>query len=266
MCAEVVLLDAPHPNVARITLNRPDEQNAWTYELEAGLFAALDTTMADPSIRVVVLTGAGDGFCRAASVKLLEKRTDGRMKPPLRRRKLTELTTLPKPIIAAINGPAAGIGLALALCCDVRFAAESASLTTLFARLGLAAEHSMAWLLTRTVGRGRAADLLLSGRVVDGRTAAAIGLVEFVVPDAQLMEDALSYAHDLATTGSPRSWAMMKRQLDAATASTLAGASTLASELTEQALGHPDARAGVMAYLMGGSASFTAMPDPSVPA
>jgi len=142
------------PYIVQLTLNRPHQLNAWTLPLEAALFAALDDAMSDPVARVVVITGAGSGFCAGASMDML----GGAARPAaqVRRRRLCELAEFPKPIIAAVNGAAAGLGIALALWCDVRICANDAKLTAAFSRLGLVAEHGTAWLLPRLVGRARA--------------------------------------------------------------------------------------------------------------
>ena len=121
--------------------------------------------------------------------------------------------TVPKPIIAAINGPCAGIGLVQALMCDLRFVAEDAKLTTAFARRGLVAEHGISWILPRLLGPARALDLLLSGRVILGEEAVAMGLANRSMATAEVLEQALAYAHELAVQCSPASMATMKRQV-----------------------------------------------------
>src|ERR1700722_15554851 len=171
------IIDTSETGIATLMLNRPDELNAWTYPLEARFFAALDAAAADPAIRVVVVTGAGRGFCAGASMRLLGDGDRSERPDRATRRRLCELAEFPKPVIAAINGPAAGLGFALAVSCDIRFAAADAKLTTSFARLGLIAEHGVAWLLPRLVGGAAARDLLLSGRTVTGAEAASMGLV-----------------------------------------------------------------------------------------
>jgi enoyl-CoA hydratase/carnithine racemase len=243
MTTLTVLSEDAGDGVRLLTLNRPAELNAWTYDLEAELFSALDSAAAATEVRVVVLTGAGRGFCAGGSMELLRRGGANSGPADATRRWPTELVAYPKPVVAALNGATAGIGLALAAACDVRFAATTAKLTTAFARRGLIAEHGTAWLLPRLVGRGHATELLLSGRVITGEEAERIGLVLRAVPPDAVLDTALEYARELSTTGCPASWATMKRQvmeaestsLDAATASAVAlmRASHLTDDFTE---------------------------------
>jgi enoyl-CoA hydratase/carnithine racemase len=233
--------------ILQLTLNRPEELNAWTYDLEAAFFAALDAGAADPAVRAVVITGAGRGFCAGASMSLLGGSSPKRPDRSVRRR-LTELTIYPKPVIAAINGPAAGIGFALAISCDIRIAARDAVLTTSFARLGLVAEHGVAWLLPRLVGRARAIDLLLSARPVRGGEAEAIGLTNRSVPEGEALQGAREYASMLIGRGAPSSWAVIKRQLLEADQQSLSTAYEQAADLMDTALASADHREGVAAF------------------
>ncbi|MER6176945.1 enoyl-CoA hydratase-related protein [Streptosporangium sp. NPDC001681] len=234
--------------IAQLILNRPNELNAWTYSLESAFFAALDAAAVDPAVRVVVVTGAGRGFCAGASFSLLGNGSATERPDRARRRRLCELTEFAKPVIAAINGPAAGLGLALALSCDVRFAAAEAKLTTSFARLGLVAEHGVSWLLPRVVGFARANDLLLSGRTLTGTEAAEMGLVNRSVESGACLEEAMAYARMLVATGSPASWATIKRQLLNADRQTLSVAYEEAMILMEPALASADHKEGVRAF------------------
>ena len=244
-----VVVNRDEPAIAQLILNRPTELNAWTYTLEAALFDALDVAASDPAVRAVVITGAGRAFCAGASMSLLGDSGAAVARPDrATRRRLTEITTFPKPVIAAINGPAAGIGFALAISCDVRFASETAKLTTSFARLGLVAEHGVDWLLPRLVGWTHATDLLLSGRIISGSEAEKMGLVASTVSDGSVRERALEYAREMASTGSPSSWAAIKRQLQEADRSTLNEAYNNASDLMEIALASADHREGVRAF------------------
>src|SRR5882762_9627808 len=202
--------------VALLTLNRPQRLNAWTTEMEHAYFGLLDECAASEEVRVIVVTGAGRGFCAGADMQGLQELSDGnasRERGGEARRPQTLPLSVPKPIIAAINGPCAGIGLVQALMCDIRFAAVGAKLTTAFARRGLVAEHGISWLLPRLVGPARALDLLLSARVILGAEAAQLGLVNRALPSKGLLEGALAYAHDLAANCSPASMATMKRQI-----------------------------------------------------
>jgi enoyl-CoA hydratase/carnithine racemase len=245
--SEVLLVERDGSGILQLTLNRPAELNAWTYELEAALFAALDSAAADPSVRVVVITGAGRGFCAGASMSLLGSVPAARPERLVRRR-LCELATFPKPIVAAINGAAAGIGFALAISCDIRFCSENSILTTSFAKIGLVAEHGVAWLLPRLVGRTHALDLLLSARRVHGVEAETMGLVNRCVPDGQALSAARDYAETLVSSGAPTSWATTKRQLLEAEMLTLQAAYDQAADLMDSALVSADHREGVQAF------------------
>lgn len=234
--------------VATVTLNRPEHLNAWTWRMALEVRHSIAAYDARDDVRVIVVTGAGRAFCAGASMRLLGD-GDRSLRPDrARRRRLCELVEYPKPVIAAVNGPAAGIGLALAVSCDIRFAAAEAKLTTSFARLGLVAEHGLAWLLPRLVGDAHARDLLLSGRTVTGAEAASMGLVNRAVTGPGTLAEALAYARELAQTGCPASWAAIKRQLLAADELTLPAAYEQAADLMESALLSADHREGVLAF------------------
>lgn len=201
--------------VAILTLNRPERLNAWTAEMETRYFGLLEDFATSPEVRVIVVTGAGRGFCAGADMQDLQALGDGEVPDgaSVQRRPQTFPLTIPKPIIAAINGPCAGIGLVQALMTDIRFAAAGAKLTTAFARRGLVAEHGISWILPRLVGPAGALDLLLSGRVVLAEEAAALGLVNRVFEPDALLEETLAYARDIAANCSPASMATMKSQV-----------------------------------------------------
>jgi enoyl-CoA hydratase/carnithine racemase len=249
--SEVVLKEVTG-GVATITLNRPERLNAWTQELERDYFAALGQCAAAQAVRVIVVTGAGRGFCAGADMQELQSLGEDGVSEDQRNGARTPQTyplTVPKPIVAAINGPCAGIGLVQALMCDVRFAAEDAKLTTAFARRGLVAEHGISWVLPRLVGPARALDLLLSGRVVLGREAAAMGLVNAAMARETVVEQALAYARDLAVNCSPASMATMKRQVYAALEQPLPDALAEADRLMLASFGAPDFAEGVTSFL-----------------
>lgn len=201
--------------VAIITLNRPDRLNAWNGPLGTGYFESLDRAAVDPDVRVIVVTGAGKGFCAGADMDVLQGigNGSGNADSAAEGRPHTHAMTIPKPVIAAVNGAAAGLGLVHALACDLRFAAAGAKLTTSFARRGLIAEHGLSWTLPRLVGQAVALDLLLSGRVVLAEEALAMGLVNRVIAPEELMSETLAYARELATNCSPASMAVMKTQV-----------------------------------------------------
>lgn len=200
--------------VATITLNRPDRLNAWNRAMAAGFHDAVTRARDDPEVRAVILTGAGRGFCSGADFDLLEAAAGndhfGEQNDPVLPTTLIEIS---KPTIAAMNGPAAGFGLILALSCDVRFAAAGAKFTAVFPRLGLIAEYGMGWLLPRLVGTAAALDLLLSGRVILAEEAERIGLINRVLEPDVLPRHALEYARDLAANCSPAAMRTIKRQI-----------------------------------------------------
>lgn len=238
--------------VALLTLNRPDRLNAWTAEMEHAYFAMLEECAREEEIRAIVVTGAGRGFCAGADMKELQAIGDGSLEATAEaheRRAQTFPLSIPKPIVAAINGACAGIGLVQALMCDVRFAAGGAKLTTAFARRGLVAEHGISWMLPRLIGPARALDLLLSGRVVLAEEAQALGLVNRVSAPENLLEETLDYARELASKCSPASMASMKRQVYADLERGLPEALAGADRLMLESFTAPDFVEGVTSFL-----------------
>ncbi len=200
--------------VATITLNRPERMNAWTWPMHSTFFELVDRADDDPEVRAVVITGSGRGFCPGMDMEFLAE-TSKAAGEVVARRPLTDLGALRKPVVAAINGACAGIGLVVALLSDVRFVASGVRMTTSFTRRGLPAEFGAAWLLPRLVGVGNAMDLLLSGRVIDAQEALDLGLVNRVYPAEELFPAALAYAQDLAENCSPVAMAAIKAQVAA---------------------------------------------------
>ena len=238
--------------VALLTLNRPDRLNAWTAEMEHTYFDMLEECASSAEVRVVVVTGAGRGFCAGADMKDLQAIGEGSVEASAlarERRPQSFPLSIPKPIVAAINGACAGIGLVQALMCDVRFAAEGAKLTTAFARRGLVAEHGISWILPRLVGPARALDLLLSGRVVLAREALQLGLVNRVLAPDELLEQTLGYARELAVSCSPASMASMKRQVYADLERGRSDAVAEADRLMLESFAAPDFVEGVTSFL-----------------
>jgi enoyl-CoA hydratase/carnithine racemase len=205
-------------------------------------------------VRAVVVTGAGRVFCAGADMEDLSQLGTvdpdaiARAQAQARKRPRERPLAFRKPLIAAVNGPVAGLGLVEALYCDLRFTTPVAKFTTAFARRGLVAEYGIAWLLPRLVGQSRALDLLLSGRVILGAEALAIGLADRVVPAEDLLPATLAYAADLAENCSPQSMALMKSQVFQAQDSDLPTAIALADKLMEESFRHPDAAEGVHSY------------------
>jgi enoyl-CoA hydratase/carnithine racemase len=238
--------------VALLTLNRPDRLNAWTPEMGRTYFDLLEDCAARDDVRVIVVTGAGRGFCAGADMDNLQSLgTNGAEAEAEARDERPQAfpLTIPKPIIAAVNGGCAGIGLVLALMCDIRFAADGAKLTTAFSRRGLVAEYGIAWILPRLVGPARALDLLFSGRVVLGDEAAALGLVNRSLPADRLLDETLAYARDLAVNASPSSMAAMKAQVYADLERPLAKALEEADRRMLASFSAPDFREGVASFI-----------------
>jgi enoyl-CoA hydratase/carnithine racemase len=255
---EPAVLAEHRDTVLLLTLNRPETYNAWGKEMEAQYFDHLDTAEADPDVRAIVLTGAGRGFCAGAEMAQLDALASSDRPLELDRGRPTGYALqVRKPIVAAINGGCAAVGLMQALLCDVRFVAAEAKITTAFARRGLIAEYGMAWLLERTVGRGRALDLLISGRTILGEEAAAIGLAEFVLPRAELLDGALAYAEEIARHCSPRAIATIKAQAWKDLDRPFQEAAAEADELAIDSVTWPD--------LAEGAASFTERRAPAFP-
>lgn len=249
-------------DVAVLTLNRPDRLNAWTREMEGAYFQALDECARSADVRVIVVTGAGRGFCAGADMDGLQALGDNPESVdalPRDRRPQTFPRSIPKPVVAAINGACAGIGLVQALMCDIRFAAEDAKLTTAFARRGLVAEHGIAWILPRLIGSARALDLLLSGRVVLGEEAATLGLVNRAVARESLLEETIAYARELAVNCSPTSMATMKRQVYDDLERGLADALAAADRLMVESFAASDFSEGVASFVQRREPRFAAL-------
>jgi enoyl-CoA hydratase/carnithine racemase len=248
--------------IATITLHRPERLNAWTGRMHTEYRALLARAADDPSVRVIVVTGSGRGFCVGADTKALEGHVErggydaglgdelampGYGVRPEFDADFAYHFGIPKPIIAAINGPAAGVGLVLACYCDLRFAATGVKLTTSHGRLGLPAEYGLSWLLPRLIGLTRAADLLLSSRVVLSDEAAQLGLVNRVIAPADLMPATYAYARQLATEVAPSSLASTKVQLYLDLHGDVASSVRAASERMGQMMRGADFAEGVAA-------------------
>ena len=239
--------------VALITLNRPERLNAWTGRMQHEYAWALRAADADPAVRVAVVTGAGRGFCAGADLKGLDSMAQaGEYDSGVREEQAPFSHHLPLslsiPVIAAVNGPAAGVGFVLMCFTDLRFAATGVKLTTSFARLGLPAEHGVSWVLPRIVGTTAAADLLLSARIVMSEEAAEIGLVNKVLPIEELLPFTLDYAQKMAAELSPASLATIKRQLWTDQWRDIEEATAEAVQLMEDMVRQPDFAEGVAAF------------------
>ncbi|MBI3213065.1 MAG: enoyl-CoA hydratase [Mycobacterium sp.] len=251
-----VLYEVRDSGVAVLTFNRPERMNAWGGELAAGFYAGIAAAEADPDVRVIVITGRGRAFCAGAdmgglstiSTVTVESANQTDVSALVAGKHPYFLTQLDKPVVAAINGSIAGMGLSQALMADVRFAAAGAKFTTSFARRGLIAEYGISWILPRLIGWGAATDLLLSGRTFFAEEAAALGLVKEVVPAEQLMERTLAYAEEMAANCAPSSLAVMKRQLYADAGLPLVETSAKAERLMHDSMQRPDFIEGITAF------------------
>jgi enoyl-CoA hydratase/carnithine racemase len=232
MSADEILYDVSD-RIATITMNRPDRLNAYTPSMGEQMRAAMRRAADDPGVRVIVLTGAGKGFCAGADMNNLNTissrgRSQGEggnaaeaaagapfdpNSSPDFQTQHSYFPAVPKPVLAAINGACAGLGMVYALYCDMRFASREARFTTAFARRGLIAEHGISWTLARVAGHAAALDLLMSARKFDADEALKLGVVDRVLPGEQLMDAVRAYAADLAANVSPRSMGVIKRQL-----------------------------------------------------
>ena len=236
--------------VALITLNRPERLNAWNAVLARGYFDSLDRATADPQVGAIVVTGAGRGFCAGADMDVLQGIEAGGGDGGERdTRDATYALSIPKPVIAAVNGACAGLGLVHAVACDVRFAAAGAKFTTAFSRRGLIAEHGISWTLPRLVGQANALDLLMSGRVVLAEEAKELGLVSRVYPVDELLDATLAYAEDLATNAAPISMAVIKRQVYDHPLLPLGEAMEASNGLMRASLKRSDFKEGVSSFL-----------------
>src|SRR5262245_24791367 len=259
--------------IGTVTLNRSDKLNAFTRQMGRELRQAMDEAARDDALRVIVLTGAGRGFCAGADVGLLSGSsdagaipddTDDTAQPPMDtavradfRGPYAYFPIIPKPIVAALNGATAGLGLVIALYCDVRLASEAAVFTTAFPRRGLIAEHGISWMLPRLIGLPNALDLMLSARKFDARDALRLGLVSQVTPAPELMDTVRAYARELADHVSPRSMRVMKRQLWEAQFQTLAEATSIAEEEMRRSFTSEDFREGIGHFVEKRAPRFT---------
>jgi enoyl-CoA hydratase/carnithine racemase len=268
-----ILYDVDDP-VATITLNRPEALNAWTDTMAGEVRDALGQAEHDPAVVGIMLTGAGRGFCAGADMKrlsvlsgaggggdgetVLSEGTSLERSTPMPgdeswgedlRGSYTYLMSVPKPIVAAINGPVAGMGVPIALACDLRFMNDATVLTTSFAQRGLVAEWGLSWLLARLVGPANALDLLYSARRVDGAEAARMGLVNRALPAEEVLPAAQDYVRELARTSSPTSMAIMKRQVYTELHAGLGAAERNAVKLMRESFDRPDFGEGVASYL-----------------
>ncbi|MET0250071.1 MAG: enoyl-CoA hydratase-related protein [Sphingobium sp.] len=263
--------------VGTIMLDRPDRLNALDLPMHEALEEAVAAAFRADDARVILLAGEGRGFCVGADLGLLDSlvarrgadyhmsrpgqvpaRFAGLDGPAEAMNAYSFPLALPKPVIAAINGPCVGVGLVLAASCDLRFMSEDAFLSAAFPSLGLSAEWGLPWLLTRIAGLGAASDILMSGRRVNAHDALRIGLATRVVPPDALLAEALDYARAIAAGAAPRALSLIKRQLQAAATQSFAQATTKDYDLLLESLAYPDFAEGVAALRETRPARFSA--------
>ena len=221
-----VLIEANSGGVATLTLNRPDRLNALSAAITDALLEALPRLAADPAVGAIVLTGAGRAFCAGGDVKRMaeEKVARSTDEDVAQLRAKMEISRLlhdiPKPTIAMVNGAAAGAGMAMALACDVRIAGQSARFVTAFAKVGFSGDFGGSWFLSRLVGSGKARELYFTAEPLDAAQALALGVVNRVVPDAELADVTMDFARKLAN-GPRVALGKMKQNFNAAENGTL---------------------------------------------
>jgi enoyl-CoA hydratase/carnithine racemase len=277
---EQIVYEVDDP-VATITLNRPQALNAFTNTMAKELRDAVGRAERDRSVVGIVLTGAGRGFSAGADINWLSGARTAANDPedfealpfadhgPMPgdsscadlRGTYTYLLSVRKPIIAAVNGPVAGMSVPIALACDIRFMNEDAILSTPFARFGLVAEWGASWLLGRLVGPAHALDLLYSGRQVTGTEAAQMGLVNRALPAADVLPAAQEYVKEIALHCSPLSMAVIKQQVYAELHAGLGAAERDAIELMKASLESADHAEGVLAYQQRREPKFERLGD-----
>ena len=268
------LLARLEDGVGVITLNRPEARNALSDSLTPALRRAIALFGRLDAVGAVLLTGAGRAFCAGGDVKAMAApsgaapRAFGDAAADLQRRQRTltgALAALRKPTIAALPGPAAGAGLAIALACDIRFAARSAFVSTGYARVALTGDYGINWLLTRLVGTGRARELMFTAARVDAETCERIGLVNRVVDDDALMDEAMAFARGLAA-GPREALAGIKDNLDRALDADFPAALDAEAETLVRAARAPDHREAARAFVEKRPPRFARPPAAAAPA
>ncbi|MCD9199867.1 enoyl-CoA hydratase-related protein [Aeromicrobium wangtongii] len=253
--------------VAVLTLNRPERKNAWTVGMQGDYYGALAAAAGDPDVRAIVVTGAGGAFCPGADTRALTTYTEtGTTNPLAEQIEQPEWfpSTIAKPMIAAIQGPCAGIGLVQALMCDIRVAAADARLSTAFARRGLPAMHGGEWLLERIAGAAVAHELLLTGRTFDGTEAQRLGVVHETAADP--LARATQIARDMATDCSPASMAHIKQRLWTSRERSLEQTVVEVDAVLDGFLASEDFREGVTSFQERRSPQFRGLSHPTGPA
>ncbi len=259
---------------AVITLNRPETLNALTNNMMEELKHALAKAEEDESVVGIILTGEGRGFCSGMDMNALDATASGKnLSDGVERKKLTAdpgdksmgtdfeiaftyIMSIRKPIIVAVNGACAGLGMSIALLCDMRFASENAKFITAFSQRGLVAEHGQSWILPRLIGPARALDLFWSSRRLTAEEAKDFGLVERIFPHDELLDRTKAYIQELADKCSPVSMMVMKQQVYRHMNMSLGEAMLETNKLMAESLGRSDFKEGVKSFMEKRSPEF----------
>ena len=261
MTAPTVLIDI-FEGIATLTLNRPDRGNAWNQAMSRDYVAALQNAARSADVRAIVLTGAGKAFCTGGDSEVLGGVAEKGGVDEGDRAHTGGLTDhlialrVGKPVIGAINGACFGIGMQQALCCDMRIGSHEAKFSTAFARRGVIGEMGITWLLPRLVGTGHALDLLLSARLVRAPEAERMGLLNRIVPPADLMDEARTIAREMATKCAPSSMKAIKAQVWSDLDRDLRGSYNRASDLMDASFSSAAFKEGVASWQEGRDPDF----------
>jgi len=248
MAYEQILVDVKD-QIATLTLNRPERMNAWTAVMALELSTALRACNEDDGVRAIVLTGAGRAFCAGADLGGRGDTFGGRERRAAPERPNLQPWQLDKPVIAAINGHAVGVGLTYPMMCDMRIVAEDAKLQFAFTRRGIMPELASHLIVARVAGFSNAADLLMSGRLIRGREAAELGLASAALPAEDVLPAALEKARDIAVNTAPVSVAITKRLLWEGITSSVPELLKRENKLFAWLGNQPDAQEGVLSFL-----------------
>ncbi len=248
-------------SVFMITLNRPEKLNAFTGTMREDLLAALEASESEPATRVVVLTGSGRAFCAGGDIDFMKRLRENDDREGLQGllaaggRIVTAIRELPHPVIASVNGVAAGAGCNLALACDIRIASDRAQFSESFVRIGLHPDWGGTWMLPRLVGPSRAMELLMTGRMVDAEEALRVGLIDRLVPAGELEVQTMELARSIAA-GPPVAIRGIKRAVHQSAANTLERQLALEAANQGEAFASEDAVEGMTAFLDKRSPEF----------
>jgi 2-(1,2-epoxy-1,2-dihydrophenyl)acetyl-CoA isomerase len=260
------LLVEPKGHVALLTLNRPDKLNAWSVKLEQEFLAALEQLNADPAVHVILITGAGRAFCAGGDISGFNQALGGRFVPPGPQPLTAEdgspevpiALSRSKPVICAINGHAVGIGLTMAMACDIRIASDKARLSARFVKVGLTPECGSTRYLAASAGLGNALFMAMTGRIIDADEALQRRLVDRVVPHESLMDETMALANEIASNPPSAVWAAKRMIHENAVESDLRRVVTREGYSIRAARGTPEHREAVTAFLEKREPNFDA--------